>query len=62
MGSIMGSQNIMGSDYGINVSVFTTLCRGMFLLIQIVWITSPYNVHVLLIYTGCLSQRERYTV
>ncbi len=33
----------------------------MRLPILIAWINnSPYNVHLLLMYTGCLSQRERY--
>ncbi len=32
----------------------------MFLPIQIGWINSPYNVNLFLLYTGCLSQRERY--
>jgi hypothetical protein len=41
-----------------NVYLFITLHRGMLLLIQIAWIDSPYNVHLLLTYTGCLSQRE----
>ncbi len=30
----------------------------MFLPIQIARINSPYNVNLLLTYTGCLSQRE----
>ncbi len=41
-----------------NVYLFKTLHRGLFVLIQIAWIDSPYNVHLLLTYTGCLSQRE----
>ncbi len=42
------------------VYLYITLRKGMYLPIQMAWITSPYNVHLLLTYTGCLSQRERY--
>jgi hypothetical protein len=43
-----------------NFHLVITLHRGLFLQIQIAWITSPYNVHLLFTYTSCLSQRERY--
>jgi hypothetical protein len=43
-----------------NVYLYITLLKGMILPIQIAWNHSPYNVHLLLTYTGCLSQRGRY--
>jgi hypothetical protein len=37
-----------------NAGLFIMLCRAVFLQIQIAWITSSYNVHLMLVPEGTL--------